>query len=427
MAATTVTLIATEGLEHRQATWWREVSQSWPAEAAFVSLQLLPTAEALSDPSRVRGSVAAVFIGEDELSAAGVADALCARGLPAVFLTRAIDARATRWNSDAVVVMEEGADPGRIAATLRALAQRQGAVESALADLSAANRSQRGMRGEMDRVNEELQLAAMVQRDFLPRVMPTMPGVEFGVLFRPCGYVSGDIYDVLRLDEHHAAFFLADAIGHGVPAALLTMALCQTLPTKEITGSTYRIVPPAEALTRLNIELIRRQGESPRFASAVYGIIDVRDRKVTLAGAGHPPPLRISAGGVERVDTPGGLLGVFADEVYGQTSFTLAPEETLVLHTDGFETAFPEPGADAYGRRRPTTHYLAQLAQTAGEITAGMEMGRAVHGLSRRLDAQEGSLHQADDVTMLAMTTREARASTEGERARQGRQATTMH
>lgn len=404
MPTVTVTMIAEDRLEERQAMWWRPVADAWPEGGPFVTLQPLTLREALENPQSVRGVAAVVFLDDGMLTGARLSDALYQRGVPAVFLAASLNSQVTRHNSDSVIVLREDESAPVIAATLRALAQRQPAVESALAEMAAGRRFQNGLRGEMDRVAEELQLAAQVQRDFLPRAMPAMPGVEFGVLFRPCGYVSGDVYDVLRLDEHHAGFFLADAIGHGVPAALLTMALCQTLPTKDITGSTYRIIPPAEALTRLNVELIRRQGESPRFASAVYGIVDVRTREVTLAGAGHPPPLRICGETVSKIDTPGGLLGVFADEVYGQTTFTLREDESLVIHSDGFETAFPDPGADAYGRRLPTMHYVEHLTQFAADAHRGCDMARAVAGLARRLDAQAGSLHQADDLSMLALT-----------------------
>ena len=411
MPTVTLTLITAPGgatPEEIQAIWWRPVADAWPLDGPFVTLQVLTFAEAVESPESVRGGVAAAFIGADLHAAARLADALYARGIAAVFLAPATEsaARAARLNSDSVIVLDESAPAAIVAATLRALAQRQPAMDAALTEITTARKQQIGMKQEMDRVAEELQLASLVQRDFLPRTLPIVPGAEFGVLFRPCGYVSGDIYDVLRLDEHHAGFFLADAIGHGVPAALMTMALCQTLPTKDITGSTYRVVPPAEALTRLNIELVRRQGESPRFASAVYGIIDVRDGTVTLAGAGHPPPLIVRGESMRRIDTPGGLLGVFADEVYEQTTFTLDPRETLLLYSDGFETAFPDGRADSYGRRLPTTHYIEHLAATAREVANGAPMASASMALSRRLDQQPGSLHQADDMTLLMLSTR---------------------
>ncbi len=414
MATRTITLIATDSLEHAHADWWRPIADHWPAGAAPPSLQLLPLADALADGSTVTGSAAVAILPRADASATILADALAEEGIPALFLFPTIDERASRLNSDTVIVESSSADPIVLAANIRALLQRQQFVSALLQELGANRRCTTGLRGQMDRVHEELQLAAQVQRDFLPRTLPTLRGAEFGVLYRPAGYVSGDIYDVQRLDEHHVAFFLADAIGHGVPAALMTMVVCKSLPMKDIVGNSYRLVPPGEALTRLNIELIRRQGESPRFASAVYGLIDTRSATVTIAGAGHPPPLRIRPGDpIERVHTEGGLLGVFAEETYDQVTFTLQPDEVLMLHSDGFETAFPDPAADNYGRRLPTTHYLDHFGAFANDLANSRNIALAMTRLADRLDEQTGSLHQRDDLTALALLANPVRATDE--------------
>jgi len=407
MSTPTVTLIAEGNLEGLQASWWRGVADRWPEGAAPPHLQLLSFDDVMRDRGAIVGSVAVVFFGDEEGSSTcsplRFGEALHERGVASVFLFPTIDKRRCAMNSECVMVASVDAPPGQLAWALAALAQRQPAVETMQHELRTTRRFQTGLRGEMDRVHEELQLAAQVQRDFLPQGLPTIPGLDVGVLFRPCGYVSGDIYDVLRLDETHAGFFIADAIGHGVPAALMTMVLCRSLPMKEIIGDSYRIVPPSEALTRLNVQLIKHQGESPRFASAVYGIINTETGEVTIAGAGHPPPLRYSDRGVEKVETEGGLLGVFPNETYQQTKFTLAPDEVLMLHSDGFETAFPDVHADAYGRRLPTMHYLRHFAGVAERVRDGAPHAPAFLDLARSLDGQAGSLHQVDDVTAIAL------------------------
>lgn len=406
-----VTLAALDeaSIEASHALHWRPIADRWPASAPPPALRVTTFAELDADPSLALGSAALLLAHTEDAEAwlPRLKDRLLERNIPSLALLASPDA-AARWaalSSESVLLATPDDDPTALAATLRTLAQRQPAIDAAAQELDMTRRFTNGMRSQMDRLSEELMLASFVQRDFLPKSLPAFGGLDFGVLFRPAGYVSGDIYDILRLDEHHAGFFLADVIGHGVPAALLTMVIQKSLPTKEITGSTYRIVPPAEALTRLNIELIRQQGESARFASAVYGVIDTRDRSVTIAGAGHPRPLCFRASGeVDSVETPGGLLGVFAEEVYGQASFTMAPDDALVLYTDGFETAFPDAGADAYGRRTPTTHYLSQFAQLAHDSRGGLDLETAMTDLAQRLDQQPGSLHQIDDLTAIALT-----------------------
>jgi hypothetical protein len=168
---------------------------------------------------------------------------------------------------------------------IRALCHRQTEVLRLRQEVALAHRLKGGLHGQMTKIHEELQLAANVQREFLPKDLPALHGVDFAAMWRASNYVSGDIYDVIRLDENHVGLFLADAIGHGVPAALMTMVICRALEVKEITGSNYRLVPPSEVLARLNSRLIHRQAASSRFVTAVYATIDCRRRVVTIAGA----------------------------------------------------------------------------------------------------------------------------------------------
>ncbi len=411
MPSPTITLVA-DAPERWQATWWRAVADHWPIRGVPPTLQLMTYEAAEREPARIAGAAVALVIDDlDRRALHSFADALYQRGMPALFLLpEADDHSLDELASDAVMLLPRNAEPRVAGAVLATLAQRQPAFDAMLQEVRFARRYQSGIRGEMDRVHEELQLAALVQRDFLPKELPTIPSLDFGVLFRPCGYVSGDIYDIVPLDHNHVGFFIADAIGHGVPAALMTMVIARSLTMKETTGDQTRIVPPGEALFRLNEELIRRQGESPRFASAIYGVIDNSTRTVTIASAGHPWPLRMTDGDIEKIETDGGLLGVFPGERYPEISFTLHHGETLILHSDGFETAFPEPGADQYGRRLPTTHYIRHFTDLAARVREGAALRGAIDDLGRALDAQIGSLHQHDDLTALAITPRRVAA-----------------
>ena len=286
---------------------------------------------------------------------------------------------------------------------LRGILHRQQEVKRLRAEVALTQRFHGGLKGEIAKMHEELQLAALVQREFLPRETPAMHGVEFAALWRPTNYVSGDIYDLIRLDEDRVGVFVADAVGHGVPAALMTMVICRSLSPKDITGNSYRIIPPAEVLGRLNAEMIRRQGRTTRFATAVYAVIDCRTRVMQLAGAGHPAPMRLARNGAcSPLETVGGLLGVFPDESYTQIEVQLDVDDRVLFYTDGFEQAFPNIAhSDGYQQRLPSTRYRTEFDQLSCLETAA-EM---VEAISRRLDDQIGSLHQIDDLTMVCMRT----------------------
>src|SRR4051812_49004887 len=164
-------------------------------------------------------------------------------------------------------------------------------------ELEALRRRDDTMRFYMHRLDEELRLAARVQQDFLPKSLPRVGDVRFQVLFRPAGHVSGDLYDCMRLDESHVGFYMADAVGHGMPAALLTMFLKQALTTKEIFPGGYRLLTPNQTMQKLNDSLVGQNLSQATFATALYGHINTKTLELTFARGGHPNPLVITKSG----------------------------------------------------------------------------------------------------------------------------------
>jgi sigma-B regulation protein RsbU (phosphoserine phosphatase) len=333
-------------------------------------------------------------------------DRLLMAHTPTLVLAANPDELRIELESLGVVVMTLDTDPAIVATVLHTLMTRQSAVEHLVTELHIARASQGGLSGEIGKLHEELQLAGTVQRRCLPKRMPDLPGYEFGVFFRPCGFVSGDIYDAVRIDEHRAAFILADAVGHGVPAALLALVLSRTLRSIEHDeDGTHPLASPATTLALLNNELCEDNEVGDRFATAVCGVIDSARGVVTLASAGHPPALVIGADGAASpvAGGEGPLLGVFPAAEFSQTTFPLTPGQTLLLFSDGFETAFPEPGANPK-RASASLAYVEHFAEAASG--AGLNGGGAQAALERLaadVDSQAGSLNQRDDLTALAL------------------------
>ncbi|MFG0293483.1 MAG: PP2C family protein-serine/threonine phosphatase [Phycisphaerales bacterium JB050] len=384
---------------------WEAIAAAWRDLSPDPKLHFCNIDEACERLTETLGS--AVLILADENASSGntlfsLLDHLWEQCLPAVLLVEERNDRTERLGGRGTIVLDRSSAAPVVASSLFALAERQGFVRSIQTELRIASRFQGGLRGEMDKIHEELQLAASVQREFLPDSLPQVDNIDFRVFFRPAGYVSGDIYDVQRLDEHHVGFFLADAVGHGVPAALMTMVLSRSLTMKVVSGDSYDLLEPTEVMQRLNREMIRRHGDVPRFATAVYGVVDTRDRSIRLTGAGHPPPLIIGPEGTRPIETEGGLLGVFPDDDFPQVEFSLRPDESLLIYSDGFETAFPEPGSDEYERKMPTTRYLSAFDDLATEIRS-IGPQQAMERFAELVNAQDGSLHQVDDITVMSL------------------------
>jgi serine phosphatase RsbU (regulator of sigma subunit) len=248
----------------------------------------------------------------------------------------------------------------------------------------------------MARIDEEMRLAARLQQDFLPRTLPQVGNVHFHTLYRPAGYVSGDLYDVCRLDETHVGFWMTDAVGHGMPAALLTMFIKNAFVTKEITGSSYRLLSPGETLARLNDAMVEQNLSQATFATALYGIVDTQTLQVQFARAGHPLPLLMRHGyEIEPLDADGGLLGIFEGEVFDTQSVQLAAGDRLIFYSDGVEVAF--------GDDDPSNIHRWRGALIDGRA---VPLDQMLREFNKQLDAAVGSLRPKDDLTLIALEVR---------------------
>lgn len=280
-------------------------------------------------------------------------------------------------------------EPAKIEAHLD---QLQSEINDLKSEINVLRRRDETLNFYMHRLDEELRLAARLQQDFLPKTLPQVGSVHFHTLFRPAGYVSGDLYDVMRLDESHIGFYMADAVGHGVPAALLTMFIKNALVTKHIDPTGYRLLTPVETITRLNELLIQQHLSASTFATAVYGMINVRTHTVTFARGGHPHPILLKPDGItQELIADGGLLGVFPDETFTAATVQLHPGDRLLIYTDGLECAFSESPEDVDPMRwRQEIHRRRQMSTEELMVD-----------LSEHLDRHSGSLAPKDDLTLI--------------------------
>jgi serine phosphatase RsbU (regulator of sigma subunit) len=257
--------------------------------------------------------------------------------------------RLTETSGDPAVAVERPADAAasgtvaRISPLESPLDAMQRELEHVREELEALRRRDDTMRFYMHRLDEELRLAARVQQDFLPKSLPKVGDVRFQILFRPAGHVSGDLYDVMRLDEAHVGFYMADAVGHGMPAALLTMFLKQALTTKDIYPGGYRLLAPNETMLKLNNALIGQNLSQATFATALYGHINTKTLELTFARGGHPNPVLVTRNGeMKTLEAGGSLLGIFPEEQFEQATVQLQPGDRFFIYSDGVELAFTD-------------------------------------------------------------------------------------
>lgn len=252
----------------------------------------------------------------------------------------------------------------------------------------------RKLRQNASRLDEELRLARRLQMDFLPRTLPEVGLARFAARLQPAGWVAGDFYDVFRLDETHVGFYIADAIGHGIPAALLTIFVKRSLQTKRINGQNYELIQPDEALSLLNDDLISADLNQSPFISMIYAIAETSTGRLTYSRAGHPRPAVLRRGEpVEELMGEGPLLGVIPQATFERAEHQLGPQERLVLYTDGVERC-----------RTGDVEGIPAFFQTCTEVnTDGVPLEHCLQSLLDAAVAPRDDTPLHDDVTLLAM------------------------
>jgi anti-anti-sigma regulatory factor len=146
--------------------------------------------------------------------------------------------------------------------------------------------------------------------------------------------VGGDLYDVVRIGERHLAFYLADATGHGVTSAMLSVLFKQRLVL--VDPASGLALPPAEVLAAVNRSICEAHAAPGLFLTAVFGLLDTSESSLTLASAGHPPVLHARDGRqTQLIRRTGPALGLAHDAQFGQERLQLLAGDRILLYTDG--------------------------------------------------------------------------------------------
>lgn len=198
-------------------------------------------------------------------------------------------------------------------------------------------------------MRRDLELAARVQHALLPTSLPKIPGASFAWLYRPCAALAGDSLNIFQLDDRHVGMYVLDVSGHGVPAALLSVALSRALnPVSDQNTILKRIVDddvppcivsPREVARQLNA-LFPMDPVTEQYFTFAYGILNTRYRQFRFVTCGHPGPIHIPANGEPRVcQQPGFPIGWVDDADYEETILDLEIGDRIFFYSDGIPEA----------------------------------------------------------------------------------------
>jgi sigma-B regulation protein RsbU (phosphoserine phosphatase) len=249
---------------------------------------------------------------------------------------------------------------------------------------------------EIEKLNERLQNQldeiAALQRAMLPQRLPKVPGLDVAASYLTSNEAGGDYYDFFPHNDGRWSFTVADVSGHGAGAATMVARMHAILHADPDLDE-----GPAAVLRRLN-RRIAVGDQDPNFITALFATWDPADRSITVANAGHHQPSRKPRRGeIDQLEMAADIpLGILDDVAYEQSTERLDPGDTLVLYTDGVTEAFsPPPDREMFGVDR----LHAALDHCSGEPPCVIE---SIH---ERLYQHTRSRERDDDQTLLALKT----------------------
>jgi sigma-B regulation protein RsbU (phosphoserine phosphatase) len=243
-------------------------------------------------------------------------------------------------------------------------------------------------------LDEDLRAAADIQRSLLPRRLRLPPSVAVAWRFDPCDQVGGDLFNIHLLDERFLELYIADVSGHGVPAAMVTVALSQSLLPD---GARNSMAPgdwttPSAVLGQLDREYpIERFN---RFFTIWYGLLDYQTGRLRYSQAGHPMPILLrSTAEIERLEAGGPIIGLGMSFSPDEGEVQMLPGDRLYLHTDGI-IEFESTDREFFGDDR------FQRELTHGR---GLSLDDSCELVVRALRAFAHGASPQDDVTLAAI------------------------
>jgi len=243
---------------------------------------------------------------------------------------------------------------------------------------------------QRQRQEHELAIGRRIQLSLLPRGLPQVAGWEFHATYRAAREVGGDFYDFIEVpgDSGLLGLSIGDVTGKGVPAALMMATTRVLLRTGATAGAS-----PAAVLAGANRQIVE-DNRSGLFATVLQARLELASGRVTVANAGHEPPILVRAGGrARRLPLGGALLGLYRTVEPAETRIALEAGDLLVLYTDGVTDARSQRRG-FFGERR----LLAAIRNARGGTAAAV--GAAILGA---VDAFSAGAPQFDDLTLLVV------------------------
>lgn len=238
---------------------------------------------------------------------------------------------------------------------------------------------------ELDRIQDDLQLAAEIQKGLLPKAAISSDFWSADFVYQPAGIVSGDYVDVIR-QNGDVYFILGDVSGKGMAASILMSnlhAMFRTLIPLDM--------PLCDLVKRAN-RLFCESTLANQYATLICGKLNTSG-ELEFCNAGHLPPMILGESGTVQLESAGLPLGMFCDSSFVSSGAKLKPGETLLLFSDGVTEANNEAGEE-FGMSRVIGSVTGLTADEPTDV-----LKNCVAAVS----AFRGNAARNDDLTMMAL------------------------
>ena len=234
---------------------------------------------------------------------------------------------------------------------------------------------------EKERLQSEIEIAATIQRNLLPKEGPRFRGVSFAAHFEPTTSIGGDYYDVFNLDKSRLAVAIGDVSGHGLSTGLVMAMVKAAMTTLVEEGAAEQAL-----FHRLN-DLVFRSTERRAFMTLAFTIFDLQKGTIRHTNAGHLYPylLRKGESTVIPLESPSLPLGV-RSEITSETYETQLEEgDTVVYLSDGIVEA-QDMNGDPLGFDQIESLLGQQVDRSPNAVRDAILTAVAIHSGARPAD-----------------------------------------
>ncbi len=276
----------------------------------------------------------------------------------------------------------------------RLMTRIRGASRIIQHEIDLAERT-RVLKEAKERIENDLQAAAAAQRRLLPKAQGNVLGFKVASAFVPSSFVSGDMFGCFALSSEKLGFYTIDVAGHGVHAALLSVAIGHLITPDYFRNRAIRADgthDPAALITDLNNRF--SDTDSDEYFTMFCGVLDTRQGHFDFCHAGCPSPFYVHPNGDVKLIGSGGFpVGLISFADYKNDSLPFEPGASIVMCSDGAMEADNDAG-EPFGEQR---------LQEVVEASAAKGMEHIPAALVDALNAWRAGNALEDDLTVVAI------------------------